>query len=331
MLSSKTLLVLVVVVLAGVAMGYKLSNEEAQFRDYMVKFGKIYKTEEEFSVRYSTFLETLHRIEMKNAIEGPEGAHYGLNKFSDWSVEEFRHKRLGYRPSGEHFRKFARPVEESDRAPSGTVPDSFNWRSKDVVTPIKDQGDCGSCWAESATEGIESAWAMAGNNLTSLAVQQLVDCDTADYGCDGGDLPEAFAYATKAGGLEGERDYPYTARDGKCKFDKSKVKASMKSWKYATQKRNETEMQEVSYVSGPLSICVDAEAWMDYNSGVITKNCGKNLDHCVQIVGWDVKSSTKYWVVRNSWGGDWGENGDVWVAIGKNLCGVAEEATFVQA
>jgi len=183
----------------------------------------------------------------------------------------------------------------------------------------------------STTEGVESAWFMAGHPLPVLAPQQIVDCDQNDDGCDGGDLPTAFQYVEQYG-LEKSSAYPYTAEDGTCNYQKSQVVAHITKFEYATQSGNETKMQLASLVNGPLSICVDAETWQDYTSGVITHGCGDSLDHCVQIVGWNVDTSTgtdiPYWIIRNSWGTSWGLNGYLWVERNKDECGVSDEATY---
>jgi len=236
------------------------------------------------------------------------------------------------------------------------------------VSPVKNQGDCGSCWAFSTTEGVESGYFLAGNKLPVLAPQQIVDCSTANQGCGGGNLPPALDYVMKCGGMEPETAYPYSGSNGNCKFTKAKVVATLKSWKYATKSANETSMQVFSYARGPLSICVDAASWQNYNSGVIKHTCGKSLDHCVQIVGWGVTtahstsstgstsgsssssgssstnspspttSTTKfeakelpYWIVRNSWGTSWGLQGYLWVERGNNECGIAQEAIYPEA
>jgi len=203
------------------------------------------------------------------------------------------------------------------------------------VTDVYDQGQCGSCWAFSATEAIESQWALAGNTLTSLSVQQVVDCDTKgqDEGCNGGDTPTAYQYVINQGGMNSWSDYPYTGEDDSCSFKANNVKAKISSWEYVTKNANETEMQYALVAKGPLSICVDALSWQFYFGGIIQNLCGNDLDHCVLITGFDVRENVFYenvqiWNIRNSWGADWGENGYVWVQRDYDLCGVADEVTL---
>jgi C1A family cysteine protease len=222
------------------------------------------------------------------------------------------------------------------------VPDSLDWSKKGATTPVKDQGDCGSCWAYSATEGIESGLFMNGGPLEELSEQQVISCDKTDGGCDGGDLPTAFDYVKKAGGIDTEKDYPDTSaasgNTGRCKSFQKKVKVT--GYKYAIppcdsgacKNQKESDMMAALNTYGPLSVCVNAENWDGYSSGIYKKKCSgaaRNLDHCVQLVGYD--KSANYWKVRNSWAADWGENGFIRLPMGENACGIADEATYVTA
>jgi len=217
--------------------------------------------------------------------------------------------------------------------PKVAAPTSFDWRTKKVVTAVKDQGQCGSCWAFSATENVESVWMLYKNttisNMLPLAPQQIVDCDNNDDGCGGGDTITAFDYIKSAGGLEPEKDYPYTAEDGTCNFNAANVVAKISAWQYVTQSQDEAAMQQFLYSNNPISICVDASTWSAYNGGVITpsSNCGDSLDHCVQATGWFQQNGMTVWNVRNSWGTDWGNSGYIWVQLGSDVCGIAEVVT----
>jgi len=219
-----------------------------------------------------------------------------------------------------------------------------DWRTAGAVTPVKNQGQCGSCWAFSATEGLESGWFLGGHKLVALAPQQLVSCDKVDQGCNGGDLPTAYKYIEKAGGLESEASYPYTSGGGAnsaCKFNAKSIVASMKNWTYAIppcydtcKSQNEGNLQKAVAAYGPASICVNANPWQFYTGGVMKASCPggySQLDHCVQLVGYHSSGSNNYWIVKNSWAANWGEQGYIYIQIGKNLCGVADEATFVKA
>eukprot|EP01027_Heterolobosea_sp_BB2_P021016 GEZU01030037.1.p1 GENE.GEZU01030037.1~~GEZU01030037.1.p1 ORF type:complete len:343 (-),score=155.52 GEZU01030037.1:256-1284(-) len=327
-----------IVVLSFACQAYALrvryAEEIAQnsFRSFMHRFNKQYDTQEEFNLRFANFKATLARIAQKNAAEIANGneAIYGITKFADMSPEEFKARYLM-----PNYKKTAISEDEKDviEPPKGlSVPESFDWRPLGAVTPVKDQEQCGSCWAFSVTENIESMWIRAGkgtNHTVDLSPQQIVDCDTEDDGCNGGDPPTAYKYVINAGGLESEKSYPYKGVDGTCKFKKSEVVAKISGWKYATKNNDEDTMQANLVAIGPLSICVDAESWQDYTHGVVTR-CGTNLDHCVQVVGYDTKGTKPYWIVRNSWNTDWGVDGYIYVEMGKNVCGIAEEVTTAE-
>jgi C1A family cysteine protease len=233
---------------------------------------------------------------------------------------------------------------------SATVPASYDWRQPDQgrpvgVTAVKDQGQCGSCWAFSATEEVESAWILAGHAAVDLAPQQTVSCDTTDGGCNGGDTVSAYAYMEK-NGVEAEKSYPYTSGasgdSGTCKYKSSEVVAKISSFVYATpscdnacNRQDETQLAASLYNSAPVSICVDAEPWQSYTSGILTAASGckmaySDLDHCVQLVGFGVDADVPFWSVRNSWAADWGEAGYIRLKRGDNTCGVADEATIVK-
>jgi len=220
------------------------------------------------------------------------------------------------------------------------LPTSFDWRSKNAVTKVKDQGQCGSCWAFSATEGIESQWFLSGHTMTELSPQQIVDCDQGrgDQGCNGGDVPTAFEYVIQTGGMESNKDYKYTGEDGTCQFQASKVVAKISNWTWVTNNvtgEDENKMAQILYDQGPLSVCVDALSWQFYFGGVLVDPffCGTDLDHCVLITGFDVAEDWMFedvpiWNVRNSWSADWGESGYIRIKRGINLCGIAEEVVL---
>jgi len=212
---------------------------------------------------------------------------------------------------------------------------SFDWNSKGAITPVKNQGQCGSCWAFSATETIESYWFLAGNTLTALSPEQIVDCDTSgeDEGCNGGWPYGAYAYVMSAGGLDSEAAYPYSAEEGNsgnCNFSTAAIVAKISNWQYVTQSEDENAMFSWINGNGPLSICVDASSWSSYTGGVV-QSCTQNLDHCVQMTGYQSVQGIDAWNVRNSWGSDWGNNGYIWLARGNDTCGCAQVVTAVTA
>jgi C1A family cysteine protease len=302
---------------------------DTEFASFMVKYNKKYSVDE-LHQRIANFQQSKLRVQRLNAIAKIRGedAQYGITKFADMTPEEFKQTRMGYKP------KSNTPAPRYNIEENIELPTSLDWRTQGAVTPVKDQGQCGSCWAFSATEGVESGWFMSKKQLPVLSPQQVVSCDDNDDGCNGGDLPTAFAYI-KSAGQESESKYPYTSGNGdtgRCKYNQAYVVAHITGFKYATQSMNETEMQVATIAHGPLSICVDAETWQDYTGGIVKSGCGTDLDHCVQIVGFNVGGQgTPYWTVRNSWNTDWGINGYIYVERNQDECGIAMEATYVTA
>lgn len=224
------------------------------------------------------------------------------------------------------------------------APDALDWSAQGATTPVKDQGNCGSCWAYSATEGIEAGLFMATGQNIKLSQQQVVSCDKSDGGCNGGDLPTAFEYVQKNGGIDTESDYADTSsstgKTGKCQKKKPSV-VQITDYEYAVppcesgncKNQKESDMMAALNTFGPLSVCVNAD-WDSYSSGIYTKKCSGgyyDLDHCVQLVGYDTTGSQSYWKVRNSWASDWGEDGFIRLPMGTNACGIADEAMYVKA
>jgi C1A family cysteine protease len=315
------------------------------FEEFKSTYGKVYETAELEAMRFNFFLENLVRAERLNEENGEPA--YGVTQFMDLSASEFARTYLNFRPkTGQAaIDRLSMPVEQP--IIGGESPASFDWRPKGAVTPVKDQGQCGSCWAFSATQAVESAWFLAGNTLPILAPQQIVSCDNKgqDQGCNGGDTITAYTYI-EANGMMTEASFPYTSgttgQDGKCKFNSSSVVARMTNFTYATppctdscKSQNEETLATNIASTGPASICVNAgNNWQVYTGGVIKAGCPgayTDLDHCVHLVGWNTnKAGLKYWIVKNSWAASWGEKGYINIKMGSNLCGIADEATFVK-
>jgi len=217
------------------------------------------------------------------------------------------------------------------------APAALDWTSLGATSPVKDQGDCGSCWAYSVTEGVESGLFMTSGKIVELSPQQIVDCDQggSDYGCDGGDVDTGTEWVESAGGLALVKDYPETSpdsgREGQCSSVQNVVKVTKYNWAIPSCTSNSCDGQKESDMMaglnefGPLSICLAAD-WSGYKKGVFTGTCSHKYsaaDHCVQLVGYDSTGSKPYWKVRNSWGSSWGEGGHIRLPMGVNSCGVA--------
>jgi len=236
-------------------------------------------------------------------------------------------------------------------------PKSIDWRLTEAVTPIKNQGQCGSCWAFSATETIESHFIL-GEGMKyglTLSPQQITSCTTADYGCGGGEPTDAYDYVMSVAGLTNSWNWPYvesmTNSTPTAPCDAAKEAAingtleslegrfvQLDGYKFATKpyydagcyNQNLTKLAEAVEL-GPVSVCVVAQEWDFYESGVMSaEQCGPMgdafVDHCVQLVGFNKKDN--YWIVRNSWGTEWGEEGNIYLQMDLNSCGIADEATI---
>jgi C1A family cysteine protease len=318
----------------------------ATFNSWQLLHGKVYTTPKAFDHAMRNFQASVARVAANNARLGPESTfQYGVTKFADLTPAEFKARYLNRKPAPMAHKKIGQMHECQGNQTA--VPTHFDWRtqSPNPITKVKDQGQCGSCWAFSVTEEIESMHILKGHPAINLAPEQIVDCDTTDAGCNGGDTPTAYQYVVKAGGMELETSYPYTAgksgHGGTCKFTSHNIQAKITGFSWVIpecsgscgSQNMDTVKQELSTV-GPFSICVNAEPWQDYNGGVFNDaSCGhaySDLDHCVQLVGY----TPDYWLVRNSWAEDWGEKGYIYVStsVSKgNLCGIMDEVTYANA
>jgi len=340
------MLALALVVLAAQA---QFTPENAgtalMFEDFIQTYGKSYANDVEYHHRYQIFVENLKLANERNQAEG--STIHGVTKFMDLTPIEFK-KYLGFVPS-EYMERVvvaSKPASSAVTYCGSSNATDCNYSKLGLVTPVKDQGQCGSCWAFSATEATETATFVAGKPLPILSPQEIVDCDKTDGGCNGGDTPTAYEFIIKEGGLESEASYPYTGKDGTCKFNASKVVATISSYKWAVPPcntaathncTNQDEAGLWTFVqnTGPVSICVDAEPWQTYTGGIFTSTRCQNgyydLDHCVHLTGFGTQTGQKYWLVKNSWGTNWGEKGYIKIAFGSNLCGIADEATIAVA
>ncbi|XP_042873861.1 cathepsin L-like isoform X6 [Penaeus japonicus] len=299
------------------------------FKGFMKKYNKAYNSQSEFKKRFSIFRQNLKKIHILQQSERGT-AKYGPTKFSDLTEHEFR-RMLGLRPDLKPTLSQMEPAE----IPSEEIPSSFDWRDHGIVTPVKNQGMCGSCWAFSVTGNVEGQWALKHKHLYSLSEQELVDCDKTDEGCNGGMPENAYEAIAKLGGLETENDYPYEAKDDQCHFNETKVKVTVNGSVELPQ--NEDDLARWLVKHGPISIGINANALQFYVGGVshpLRFLCNpKSLDHGMLIVGYGVHTTKylhrrqPYWIVKNSWGPDWGEQGYYRVYRGDGTCGVNQMAT----
>jgi len=314
------------------AQGAPLSGERDltgyTFDDYMNEFRKTYNGMEEHASRKTTFQENLMKIKEHNAIDG-KSWFVTVNSFTDMTNDEFRKMTKGGR------KQIPTELTEAFVMDSNVdLPDRLDWREKDgIVTPVKDQG-CGDCWAFSATETFESHLALAtGSKAQVLSPQQIVSCSKnpkdcgGSGGCQGATQPIAFQY-TKTAGLTALSDYPYRGQTGTC--DKDKIKpVGFNTGLTELAVNNYTQLIQAVATKGPIAISLDAGGFFEnqaYGGGVVS--CGTHsydMDHAVQLVGYGTDGGKDYWLVRNSWGQDWGESGYIRLqrfGEGKEPCGI---------
>lgn len=291
------------------------------FEEFKIKYNKSYATIEEATLRYNYFNRFLELIDERNGND--TYAVHGITKFADLSEEEFRKISLGYKPIA-NANANAKIAYTNKYEGTETY---VNWANV-YTTAVKDQGYCGSCWAFSATEQIESDAIRLGllNITDALSPEQIVQCDSVDDGCDGGNTETAFEYVKTAGGIETNDEYPYTSYydvTGTCTAISSDFIVTVDEY-YSII--DEVAMMSHIFSTGPISICLDASTWSSYVSGIIT-TCGLEVDHCVQAVGLNTEEG--YWIVRNSWGTEWGNEGYIWLESGVNMCNIAYDPTYV--
>jgi C1A family cysteine protease len=310
----------------------------SKFKAFIEEFrgGVGYSSEIETVGRFNVFKSNLLLAEERNtraaltARPGVKRETHGVTQFSDLTPEEFTAKHKGYRPV-----KGKTPLPPVKLLHNiNATAKSIDWNAKGALTPIKNQGQCGSCWAFSATEQLESQFYQKFGTLKELAPQQIVACDTADAGCNGGNPINAWGYVSGFGGQELSSDYPYTSgvtgQSGTCKVVKSDIAEDVgSSYSMIADTPSEEPNMLAQIQASPMSVCVDATLWQTYTGGVITASsgCGTSIDHAVQATGYNAEGN--YWIVRNSWGPTWGENGFVWVEYGANVCGITDQATIV--
>ncbi|KAJ3704899.1 hypothetical protein LUZ61_008604 [Rhynchospora tenuis] len=302
------------------------------YEKWMSDFGRVYKSDAEKQQRFEVFKGNFQFIEsMKSQ---PDLTYtVSLNEFADLTNEEFLGKYTGFKSASgpkkaTHF-KYANLT---------TAPTCVDWRSSGAVTPVKNQGNCGSCWSFSATGAMEGINKIKHGTLLSLSEQELVDCDTSCSGCNGGLMDYAFQWVIYNGGITTESDYPYTSGStgtaGTCNYPKTYDYAvSLLSYQDVTA--NCESCLKNAVANQPVSVAIDASgsAFQFYSSGIFTGPCGTNLDHGVLVVGYGPCSTgTAYWIVKNSWGTSWGESGYIRmqrnIASTSGLCGIAMEPSY---
>ena len=288
-------------------------------------FNKVYNTLEKEAKAMEAFAVNDAFIVAHNK----EGHSYtvGHNEFSDMTNAEFKETMTGYKTKDSYLRR-TKNVDETLNAKFASAPDSVDWSTKGAVTPIKNQGQCGSCWAFSTTGSTEGAYAIASGKLVSLSEQDLVDCDKVDHGCQGGLMDNGFDFIKKNGGIATEECYPYTAADGTCN---TKCAPAVTITGHTDVKHMDEKALVAAIAGQPVSVAIEADkpAFQFYKSGVFDNSgCGTQLDHGVLAVGYGTDSGKDYYKVKNSWGATWGDQGYIMIIRNKNMCGISQEPSF---
>ena len=322
--------------LAVIALSYKapegtqlfqsemMTAEDYEFINFVAAHGKSYGTTAEFQFRSAQFKDTLAKVNECNTNETTQTC--GINYMADYTPEEWK-KMNGYKPELKTTSN-----DDAIELSIENLADSVNWVEQGAVTPVKNQGQCGSCWAFSTTGSVEGAEFLATKKLQSFSEQQLVDCSKQNNACNGGLMDYAFKYIETAP-LMLEADYPYTGKHSflsKCEYVSSKGVGKVKA--FQDVKTDTTGAQlKAALAKGPVSVAIEADktVFQSYTSGVITsKACGTQLDHGVLAVGYGTESGTDYFLVKNSWGPSWGDKGYVKIAMADNTCGISSQPSY---
>ena len=293
----------------------QLSHYAYLFFQFVSMYNVSYDSSTVFGERFDIFVDNMRFVEQYNALQS--SVRLGITPFADRTPEEFRQKNMGivggWGPWSDNDDGGATSCRDG-YFPSDAVENSNNldWRERGVVSPVKDQGQCGSCWAFATVETAESAWAIHQNlsSVVWLAPRQLVDCSTENAGCSGGYIDAAMRYVVDYG-LVREEVYPYTPNDGACEIPLHST-VFRPDGCFRVVSGNERRIRDTLVERGPLVATIDADpsVFQFYTGGIIMReDCGTELDHAVQLVGYGVEDATKYWIVRNSWGTGWGEEG----------------------
>ncbi|KAK7486624.1 hypothetical protein BaRGS_00022149 [Batillaria attramentaria] len=313
------------------SLNVKLSFEpyDETWSNFKKTYGRVYASADEESYRRQVFMDNVKKIEEHNHkfFTSTTTFWMGINQFTDMTLEEYRaYNKLRQRKPANSTTEARLNCKPFLPPLNFEVPKQVDWRTKGYVTPVKNQGQCGSCWAFSSTGSLEGQHFRAKGRLLSLSEQQLVDCSAqfGNKGCNGGWMDYAFQYIASIGGIEAESAYPYTASPW--------VVAGVSGCRDIT-KYSESDLQRAVASQGPVSVAIDAShgSFSNYEGGIYYEpQCNPTVqDHAVLVVGYGSQGGQDYWIVKNSWGQEWGNEGYILMARNRNnMCGIATDASF---
>lgn len=309
---------------------------EQQWTNFKMTHEKTYAATQDEAQRKEIFRMNLKKIEMHNYLHsvGLKSYTLGVNEYADMEHKEFVKIMNGLLQTNRTTRVSDRLTYLTPLNVKLDLPKKIDWREKGYVTPVKNQGQCGSCWSFSTTGALEGQHFRKTGKLVSLSEQNLVDCSEkwGNHGCNGGLMDFAFQYIKDNDGVDTEISYPYKAQEGTCHFKSSKVGATDGGF-VDVPHGDEEKLKEALATVGPISIAIDAShpSFQLYKSGVYDEpQCSSTqLDHGVLVAGYGTENGQDYWLVKNSWGETWGNQGYVYMSRNKdNQCGVATQASY---
>lgn len=305
------------------------------FREFIKKFERKYDDVSDYMMRFIVYCDNYEFVKQNTK----PTLKFELNEYADLSPIEFAEEKHDacylFNKQYEETKQVCKEFKSTKNV--NELPSMIDWRDHGAVTPVKNQEQCGSCWSFSATGSMEGAYAIKTGNLTSFSEQELVDCSKSygNMGCEGGLMDSAFEYAIQ-NGICTEQEEPYEAKDETC-MDNCETKYHFSDCIDVTPNNEEHLMEAVSFTPVSVAIEADHQVFMFYKSGIIDSvDCGTNLDHGVLVVGYGEENGQKYWIVKNSWGIEWGEDGYVRIArddskIGsQGICGIASQPSYIE-
>lgn len=310
--------------------------QSREFQEFQLTHNKIYKDENELQTRQRIFEVNKKIIDEHNKrfAKGLETYEMGVNKFTDLSPSEFQNRMLKNHRKNKTDRNNNYKGRFSSYSPTNhDIPESIDWVEKGAVTPAKDQGNCGSCWAFAAVATLEGQYFLTTGELLNFSEQNLLDCASkGDYdndGCNGGFSEEALKYVLDNDGIQTGDTYKYETREDKCRYREEYRGTEIEDYVYS-EPNDENLLANLVAEKGPVAVYMNSTFLKQYERGVYNGPCNNNTNHAVTLVGYGHDTNGgDYWLVKNSWGEDWGENGYLRIARNKeNLCGIANKVTY---